>query len=191
MTLWTNELNERIVWHHSCCFIKVAEERISNVRTVRSFAQEQREINQYNDRITHILKLGYKESLAKGVFWATVSNQFHVACCFIKVAEERISNVRTVRSFAQEQREINQYNDRITHILKLGYKESLAKGIFWATVSYHLILAVERLRKPNLIGICTCESIYVDDVIKICILHTWVTLSHQLVNWDLHIWDYK
>ncbi|KAK3093464.1 hypothetical protein FSP39_016049 [Pinctada imbricata] len=50
-----------------------------------------------------------------------------------QVAEERISNIRTVRSFAQEHREIDQYNQKITDILKLAYKESLARGVFWAS----------------------------------------------------------
>ncbi|XP_042868828.1 ATP-binding cassette sub-family B member 10, mitochondrial-like isoform X1 [Penaeus japonicus] len=48
-----------------------------------------------------------------------------------QVAEERIANVRTVRSFAQELKEIQTYDSKIDHVLKLTYKESLAKGIFF------------------------------------------------------------
>lgn len=54
------------------------------------------------------------------------------------VAEERISNIRTVRAFAQEDREQEKYNQSIAHVLKLSYKEALARGVFWGSVSlYH------------------------------------------------------
>ncbi|KAK3596017.1 hypothetical protein CHS0354_032540 [Potamilus streckersoni] len=50
-----------------------------------------------------------------------------------QVAEERISNIRTVRAFAQEDMEMERYRYRILHVLKLSYKEALARGIFWAS----------------------------------------------------------
>ena len=55
-------------------FRKVAEEKISNIRTVRSFAKEDQEISTYRTAIDRVLKLSYKESLAQGVFWGSVSN---------------------------------------------------------------------------------------------------------------------
>ena len=58
--------------------------------------------------------------------------------CFyfsLQVAEERLGNMRTVRAFAQESKEQKLYNSRISHVLDLSYKESLARGIFWASVS--------------------------------------------------------
>lgn len=51
-----------------------------------------------------------------------------------QVAEERIANVRTVRAFGQENREFARYDERIEHVLELGYKEAKAKGIFFALV---------------------------------------------------------
>lgn len=47
------------------------------------------------------------------------------------VAEERISNIRTVKTFSQETREIGTYKDKIKNVLNLGYKESLARSIFY------------------------------------------------------------
>lgn len=47
---------------------------------------------------------------------------------------ERIANVRTVRAFGQENREFARYDERIEHVLELGYKEAKAKGIFFALV---------------------------------------------------------
>ncbi|XP_060068390.1 ATP-binding cassette sub-family B member 10, mitochondrial-like [Ylistrum balloti] len=62
-----------------------------------------------------------------------------------QVAEERISNIRTVRSFAQEKREVNAYDEKIDHILMLSYKEALARGIFWGSTGFSgnmIVLAV-------------------------------------------------
>ena len=58
-----------------------------------------------------------------------------VICHCWQVAEERISNIRTVRAFAQEESEQEKYNHSIGQVLKLSYKEALARGIFWGSVS--------------------------------------------------------
>lgn len=55
---------------------QVAEERIANIRTVRAFGQENSEFQRYDDRIEHVLNLGYKEAKAKGVFFALVFLKF-------------------------------------------------------------------------------------------------------------------
>lgn len=47
------------------------------------------------------------------------------------IAEERISNIRTVKTFSQEPREISHYEDQIRSVLNLGYKESLARAVFY------------------------------------------------------------
>uniref|UniRef100_A0A1B6CL44 ABC transmembrane type-1 domain-containing protein n=1 Tax=Clastoptera arizonana TaxID=38151 RepID=A0A1B6CL44_9HEMI len=48
-----------------------------------------------------------------------------------QVAEERIGNIRTVKTFSQEMKEIETYRERMQHILDLATKESLARGIFY------------------------------------------------------------
>ncbi|XP_073982985.1 ATP-binding cassette sub-family B member 10, mitochondrial-like isoform X2 [Rhodnius prolixus] len=48
-----------------------------------------------------------------------------------QVAEERIANIRTVKTFSKEEAEIKIYNERMEDILKLAKKESLARGIFF------------------------------------------------------------
>lgn len=48
-----------------------------------------------------------------------------------QLGEERISNIRTVRAFAHEQKECDAYNQKVQDVLKLSYKESLARGIFF------------------------------------------------------------
>lgn len=52
-----------------------------------------------------------------------------------RVAEERISNMRTVKTFSQEFREIDTYKDCIKRVLTLGYKESKMRALFYGMVS--------------------------------------------------------
>ena len=53
----------------------------------------------------------------------------------MKLGEEKISNIRTVRAFAHEEKESRAYNQKIDHVLQLSYKESLARGVFFGLVS--------------------------------------------------------
>ncbi|XP_041351268.1 ATP-binding cassette sub-family B member 10, mitochondrial-like [Gigantopelta aegis] len=48
-------------------------------------------------------------------------------------AEEKLGNVRTVRAFAHEKKEISAYSEKVTDVLMLSYKEALARGIFWGS----------------------------------------------------------
>ena len=54
-----------------------------------------------------------------------------ILCVVIKVSEERISNIRTVRAFGRESYEINRYNDRIEQVLQVSYSESFARACFY------------------------------------------------------------
>ncbi|XP_048736201.2 ATP-binding cassette sub-family B member 10, mitochondrial-like [Ostrea edulis] len=53
-----------------------------------------------------------------------------------QVAEERISSIRTVRAFAQENKEIAAYNTKIEHVLQLMQKEAKALGLFWGLTGF-------------------------------------------------------
>ncbi|XP_050499693.1 ATP-binding cassette sub-family B member 10, mitochondrial [Diabrotica virgifera virgifera] len=59
-----------------------------------------------------------------------------------KVAEERIANIRTVKSFAQEPREITSYNISIENVLKYCYKEAKARALFYGMTGFsgHIII---------------------------------------------------
>jgi len=52
----------------------------------------------------------------------------------MQVAEERIANIRLLKSFSQESRECDTYNKKLQHVLQLAYKESWARGIFFGLV---------------------------------------------------------
>lgn len=56
----------------------IAEEKISNMRTVKMFSQEPRELKRYRDSIEKVLGLGYRESKARASFYALVSNNFEI-----------------------------------------------------------------------------------------------------------------
>jgi len=51
-----------------------------------------------------------------------------------QVAEERISNIRTVRAFSQEGFENKRYQDQIATVLSLARKEAMAQAIFFGMV---------------------------------------------------------
>lgn len=49
-----------------------------------------------------------------------------------QIAEERISNIRTVKVFANEHKEQARYSDAIKKVLNISYTESKARAIFYA-----------------------------------------------------------
>lgn len=53
----------------------VAEERIANIRTVKTFSQEPREVDSYANAIKDVLSLSYKEAKARAIFYGLVSNK--------------------------------------------------------------------------------------------------------------------
>ncbi|XP_038073870.1 ATP-binding cassette sub-family B member 10, mitochondrial-like [Patiria miniata] len=81
-----------------------------------------------------------------GRFLRSISKQVQDALAkSTEVAEEKISSVRTVRAFAQENREKRAYSSSVQHVLDLATKESLLWGAFYAAMglsSNLIILAV-------------------------------------------------
>lgn len=51
-------------------------------------------------------------------------------------AEERITNIRTVKAFAQEIREVEHYDSKLKDVLQLCYKESLYRAIFFGMAGF-------------------------------------------------------
>lgn len=69
------------------------------------------------------------------------------------VAEERISNIRTVKSFSQEAAEVNRYASKIQAVFELAKRESLARGIFFGMVTllnYDLLIILFLMGKKLL-----------------------------------------
>ncbi|RUS20628.1 P-loop containing nucleoside triphosphate hydrolase protein [Endogone sp. FLAS-F59071] len=62
-----------------------------------------------------------------------------------KVAEERLSNIRTVQAFAKEDVELDRYAIRVKDVFSLAKKEAYASGLFFGTAGLSgnlIILAV-------------------------------------------------
>jgi len=53
-----------------------------------------------------------------------------------KVAEEKLGNIRTVRAFAQEDRETKLYSDHVTDIYNLARREAFASGAFYGGTGF-------------------------------------------------------
>lgn len=49
----------------------------------------------------------------------------------VQVAEERVSNIRTVKAFSQEKLEMAHFNSKMSDLFELAKKEAMAKGIFF------------------------------------------------------------
>lgn len=67
-----------------------------------------------------------------------------------KIAEERIANVKTVKTFGHESREIESYNASIMNVLQIAYKEAKARALFYGMVSTCQNLKAENIIYPNL-----------------------------------------
>ncbi|KAM4602918.1 ATP-binding cassette sub-family B member 10, mitochondrial [Polymixia lowei] len=69
-----------------------------------------------------------------------------------QLAEERISNMRTVRAFGKEQSEVNTYTEKIDHVLSLARKEaSLSAGFYGVTGLSGNIMILSVLYKGGLL----------------------------------------
>ncbi|KAG2381875.1 hypothetical protein C9374_005667 [Naegleria lovaniensis] len=51
-------------------------------------------------------------------------------------AQERISNIRTVRLFSAEKKEVKNYEDKIDHVFKSGRQLGIARGVFYSAVNF-------------------------------------------------------
>lgn len=66
-------------------FFQLAEEKISNIKTVKAFSKEEKECASYGQRIENLLNLAYKESLAVGSFYGLVNIHYLIFCIFLRV----------------------------------------------------------------------------------------------------------
>lgn len=61
----------------------VAEEKISNIRTVKAFSHEKQEIEKYDQKLNYVLGLQSKEALARGVFFGLVCILNFIDRCYL------------------------------------------------------------------------------------------------------------
>lgn len=56
------------------------------------------------------------------------------------MAEERISNIRTVRAFGKELTEVQKYSEKVDHIFELAKKEAVLSAGFYGVVRFILFV---------------------------------------------------
>ncbi|CAF1351429.1 unnamed protein product [Adineta ricciae] len=92
------------------------------------------------------------------------------------VVEERFSNIRTVKAFSKEEQEIQLYNQRISDVLKLKYKESLAYGVFFGMTGLSgnlIVLSVFYFGGVSM----SQESLTIGDLSSFLLYAFWVGIS--------------
>ncbi|KAK3500030.1 uncharacterized protein B0T23DRAFT_409894 [Neurospora hispaniola] len=60
----------------------------------------------------------------------------------MKIAEERLGNIKTSQAFAAEVQEVGRYNKQVRKIFALGRKEAIVSGVFFSSTSYTGNLAI-------------------------------------------------
>lgn len=93
-----------------------------------------------------------------------------------EVSEEKLSNIRTVRSFAQEEKEILAYNKSVNQVMNMKFKEAIAYGIFYGTTGLSgnvIILSVLYFGGHSIAD----QVITVGDLSAFMIYSAWVGIS--------------
>lgn len=55
----------------------------------------------------------------------------------MKHAEERFGNVKTVKIFSREKQEVIDFDKHLASAMEIGYKETLARALFFGSVSQY------------------------------------------------------
>jgi ATP-binding cassette subfamily B (MDR/TAP) protein 10 len=93
-----------------------------------------------------------------------------------EVAEEKLSNIRTVRAFAQEEKETNAYVKSVNKVMSMKLKEALAYGVFYGTTGFSgnvIILSVFYFGGASIAD----QIITVGDLSAFLIYSAWVGIS--------------
>ncbi len=100
-----------------------------------------------------------------------------------------------MKAFSKEQQEIQLYNQRITNVLQLKYKESLAYGLFFGMTGLSgnlIILSVFYFGGVSM----SEESLTIGDLSSFLLYAFWVRLSNDercksllriILGWSVHI----
>ncbi|XP_046847627.1 ATP-binding cassette sub-family B member 10, mitochondrial-like [Xenia sp. Carnegie-2017] len=92
------------------------------------------------------------------------------------IAEESLSNIRTVQAFGQEETQITRYQSKIGEVFKLTKKEAIASGIFWGFtgLSGNLIVLLVLYFGGNMVSL---SQITVGGLTSFMVYAAWVGVS--------------
>ncbi len=98
------------------------------------------------------------------------------------MAEEKISNIRTVRAFAQEEKETQTYTKSINKVMAMKLKEAMAYGVFYGTTGFSgnfIVLSVFYFGGSSIAN----GSITIGDLSAFLMYSVWVGISIAGVYW--------
>jgi ATP-binding cassette subfamily B (MDR/TAP) protein 10 len=87
-----------------------------------------------------------------------------------------LSNIRTVRAFAQEDKEIQKYVQSISKVMDMKFKEALAYGVFYGTTGFSgnaIVLAVLYFGGQSIAS----GTISIGDLSAFMMYSVWVGIS--------------
>jgi ATP-binding cassette subfamily B (MDR/TAP) protein 10 len=93
-----------------------------------------------------------------------------------EVSEEKLSSIRTVRAFAQEEKEIETYTQSVHKVMLMKFKEAIAYGVFYGTTGLSgnvIILSVLYFGGHSIAD----QLITVGDLSAFLIYSAWVGIS--------------
>lgn len=67
---------------------------MSNIRTVKSFSQENREIQRYSDKMQKVLEIAKKEAWARGIFYGMVRIPVKLFFCLLEILIDVVAIIR-------------------------------------------------------------------------------------------------
>ena len=92
------------------------------------------------------------------------------------MSEEKLSNIRTVRAFAQEEKETSHYLKSVNKVMQMKFKEAMAYGVFYGTTGFSgnlIILSVFYFGGSSIAD----HLITVGDLSAFMIYSAWVGIS--------------
>lgn len=92
------------------------------------------------------------------------------------VAQEKLSNIRTVRAFAQEEKEVTSYLKSVNKVMQMKFKEAMAYGVFYGTTGFSgnfIVLSVFYFGGGSIAD----QLITVGDLSAFLIYSAWVGIS--------------
>ena len=92
------------------------------------------------------------------------------------IAEESLSNIRTVQAFGQEKKQVKSYKSKIEEVFNLTKKDALASGIFWGFtgLSGNLIVLLVLYYGGNMVSL---SQITVGGLTSFMVYAAWVGVS--------------
>ncbi|RXN27803.1 ATP-binding cassette sub-family B member mitochondrial [Labeo rohita] len=176
---------------------QLAEERISNIRTVRAFGKELTEVQKYSEKVDYIFELAKKEAVLSAGFYGVtgLSGNVIILSVLYKGGLLMASEAMTVgqlssflmyafwvgisiavRAFGKELTEVQKYSEKVDYIFELAKKEAvLSAGFYGVTGLSGNVIILSVLYKGGLL--MASEAMTVGQLSSFLMYAFWVGIS--------------